>query len=153
VAPQPVPGWYSDDANLPSQSRQVLDYFGSDAARATLSQLPRRTPIQPSATSPPRQRAKPFEGVQLDSTVSPYLNLHRNESEDESAPNYYAFVRPQLEQQEANRRQQMEIMRLQRQMQATSTTQAMPQYRAPAAATPRTPARYMDTAQFYPQPR
>jgi hypothetical protein len=148
-APPSVPAWHPADPSLTSQTRQVLDYFGSSAARATLSQLPRRTPIQPSGATPPRQRTKPFQGIQSDPTVSPYLNLHRNEVEDETAPNYHSFVRPQLEQMEANRRQQLEIMRLQRQMQATSTTVAMPQYRNATATSVRPPARYMDTAQFY----
>jgi hypothetical protein len=48
--------------------------------------------------------------------VSPYLNLYRPEDE-ESAPNYFAFVRPQLDQISTNQRQQMEMQRLDRQVQ------------------------------------
>jgi hypothetical protein len=75
--------------------------------------------------------------------------LHRAESSEEGAPNYYAFVRPQLEQIEGSRRQQAEILRLQRQMQ--SNAKAVPAPIAGGAAVPNSgvAARYMDTAQFY----
>jgi hypothetical protein len=54
--------------------------------------------------------------VQKSPTVSPYLNLLRPE-DDLALPNYFAFVRPQLEQQRVNRQQQLEIERLGSQVQ------------------------------------
>jgi hypothetical protein len=59
--------------------------------------------------------------------------------------NYFAFVRPQLEQQEAGRQQQREIQQLRSQVQKMSSgggsgMQSMNQNGA---------AHYMDTAQFY----
>jgi hypothetical protein len=87
---------------------------------------------------------KPFESASQRPTVSPYLNLYREE-DDESAPNYFAFVRPALQQQDANRRQQSEIQRLQRQLQrAANYTPA-----SPAATASGSSARYLDTAHYY----
>jgi hypothetical protein len=45
------------------------------------------------------------------STVSPYLNLYRNDGS--RLPNYQTLVRPQLQQQAVNQFQQQEIDRLQ----------------------------------------
>ena len=47
--------------------------------------------------------------------VSPYQNLYRQETLD-SPPNYYAVVRPQLQQTEVNRVQQRQIRRLQQEL-------------------------------------
>jgi hypothetical protein len=87
--------------------------------------------------------------VGSESTVSPYLNLHRSEENSEGAPNYFSFVRPQLEQQEAQRRQQLEIQRLQRQVQGGPPAVATPQYDGASAPKTSRAARFMDTAQFY----
>jgi hypothetical protein len=86
--------------------------------------------------------------VYREPTVSPYLNLHRDEENGDGAPNYFAFVRPQLDQIEANRAQQRDIQQLQGQLQSSATV-AGPQYRATGLPGTGTPARYMDTAQFY----
>ncbi len=92
-------------------------------------------------------KSKPFQGFESGPTVSPYLNLYRNEDDGESAPNYYAFVRPQVEQTEANRNQQIELQKLQRQLQ--STTVVTPRYRGAVPSTTGAAARFMDTAQFF----
>lgn len=83
---------------------------------------------------------KPFTGVGSGPTISPYLNLFRDESQN-AAPNYYAFVRPQQEQYEAARAQQAQLQQLQRQVQQTS-------YRAPATKVAGG-ARYGDTGRYY----
>jgi hypothetical protein len=132
-----------------SQTRQALGFYGGYSARATLSQLPRRAPLQRTAPQPVRRRAKPFETIHREPTVSPYLNLHREEQEDESAPNYFVFVRPQMEQLDANRMQQREIQQLRGQLNSMSSTIAAPSYQATGTPGTGTAARYMDTAQFY----
>jgi hypothetical protein len=149
AAAQSPPGWSQPNPQLAGQDRQLLDYYGAPSARATLSQMPRRTPIRPAGPAAPRMQTKPFQSLEKEPTVSPYLNLHRNEDDVEGAPNYYAFVRPQVEQLEASRRQQLELLRLQRQLQSTSKSAVSSNYSAPAPAGPGAPARFMDTAQFY----
>jgi hypothetical protein len=137
------------DPQATNQTRQALAFYGGNAARATLSQLPRRTPIQHSAPRPTRRPAKPFETIHHEPTVSPYLNLYREEEELESAPNYFAFVRPQMEQLDANRAQQREIQQLRGQLNGVSSTISTPTYDMPGGQSGGTAARYMDTAQFY----
>ena len=141
---------------LPSNVRNVIGFFGSQQAADTLQQMPQRPelPRQQRSAIPPRQQQmlrtqnKPFAAASNGPTVSPYLNLYREEDFD-SAPNYYAFVRPQMEQLEANERQQSELLRLNRQVQrmsyGTSAAGTTP------AATPSTGhrVRFGDTAQFY----
>jgi hypothetical protein len=134
---------------LAGQMRQALETPGAYFTRATLSQLPRRTAARPAAPASARTPSKPFQGVQNAPTVSPYLNLDRDENDDEVAANYFAFVRPQTEQFEANRMQQIEMQRMQRQVQSGSATVATPQRGAAAISQTGSSTRFMDTAQFY----
>jgi hypothetical protein len=136
------------EPQVTNQTKQALSFYGGYAARTTLSEQPRRTRIQASAPRPMFRPTKPFQEVYREPTVSPYLNLHRDERSNESAPNYFSLVRPQLDQIEANRAQQRDIQQLRGQLQATSTVVG-PQYRASELPGTGTPARYMDTAQFY----
>jgi hypothetical protein len=71
------------------------------------------------------------------------LNLYRDEERGVGIPNYFTYVRPQLEQLEANRTQQRELQQLRGQLHSASAATA-PQFN-----TQRSAARYMDTAQFY----
>jgi hypothetical protein len=137
------------EPQVTNQTRQALSFYGGYSARATLSQLPRRTPIRPNSSSTMAVQPKPFEGVFREPTVSPYLNLYRDEENAESAPNYFAFVRPQFEQLEANRMQAREIRQLRGQLQGVSSTVAGPSYQAAGIPGTGSAARYMDTAQFY----
>jgi hypothetical protein len=134
--------------NAPPQAQQLLSRYAGESAIATLGQMPRRTPIRPADSGPVRQQGKPFQALSQEPTVSPYLNLHRAESDEEGAPNYFAFVQPQMDQIEASRRQQAEILRLQRQMQNNVRT-AAGAGRGVALPNSGVAARYRDTAQFY----
>jgi hypothetical protein len=127
-------------AQVTSQTRKALDFYGGQSARSTLSEMPRRTPIQPATTGQLQHGGKPFQSASSGPTISPYLNLFRDEREgSEAIPSYFSLVRPQMEQQAANQQQQREIAQLQQQLQSG------PQYRGASGAR----ARYMDTAQFY----
>ena len=132
-----------------NQTRQSLGFYGGYSARTTLSQMPRRSPIRTAPALPMQRQLKPFNTVHRDPTVSPYLNLYRDEEDNEAAPNYFAFVRPQLDQLEANRTQQRAIQQLNGQLQSMSSTVVSPGYQSSGIPGTGTPARYMDTAQFY----
>lgn len=82
---------------------------------------------------------KPYSNLTTTPTVSPYLNLFRDETEG-ALPNYHAFVQPQLQQQELVRQQRRELDRLERQVRQAS-------YNAPAKVAGG--ARYGDTGRFY----
>jgi hypothetical protein len=131
-----------------NQIRQALNFYGGSQARATLSQFPLRTPIQAAPERPIGKQVKPFNTVYRDPTISPYMNLYRDERDPESALNYFTMVRPQIDQIDTNRAQQLEIQKLERQVQGRSRG-GPPQRPAAAASSRSTPARYMDTAQFY----
>ena len=73
------------------------------------------------SVSQPNTRAKPFSNVQRRPTLSPYLNLLRNDGDSLGGlPNYYTFVRPALEQQRTNRRQQRDIRKLGQEVQSVN---------------------------------
>jgi hypothetical protein len=153
VAPRPlVPSrvaWRPAADSPASQPRYAPGYFGGSASRASLSQMPRRSAIQPAPPQPGRAQAKPFETIYREPTISPYLNLYREEDDAEGAPNYHTFVRPYQQQIETNRLQQRELQRLRGQVQGLSTTIATPQYGEASLPVTGTRTRYMDTAQFY----
>ncbi len=140
---QPVVYVEPIQAPITSQARQALNFYGGYSARATLNQMPRRTPIQPASVGQMQHNGKPFQTATSGETISPYLNLFRSESEEsESAPNYFAFVRPQLEQRETQANQQRDQDRSRQTPRRRATTGTT--YQATGG-----PARYMDTAQFY----
>ncbi|MEX2093150.1 MAG: hypothetical protein WD971_10760, partial [Pirellulales bacterium] len=127
-----------------NQTRQTLGFYGGRSAINTLSEMPRRSAIQPASTGQLQHNGKPFQTAASGPTISPYLNLFRDErGSAEAVPSYYTFVRPQLEQQAAFQQQQRESQQLKRQ------GQAGPQYRQAVMPGAGTQARYMDTAQFY----
>ena len=134
----------AQNAPVSNQTRHALAFFGSHSAARTLSEMPSRTPIQPATTGQISHNGKPFQAASSGPTISPYLNLFRDEDQrSESLPSYFTFVRPQLEQQDAAQRQQRELQNLERKMQTGQ------QFRTSAAPGAGTQARYMDTAQFY----
>jgi hypothetical protein len=137
------------EPKVTTRTRQALNFYGGHSARTTLSQQPRRTAIRAAPPMPVSRQVKPFQTIHRDPTVSPYLNLHRDERNNEGAPNYFSFVRPQIEQLEANRRQQRDVQQLSGQLQGLSATVVRPQYQANELPGTGTPARYRDTAQFY----
>ena len=74
-----------------------------------------------------RRVSKPFENVDRDPTISPYIHLDRDDDEKQIVPNYFTFVRPQLEQMATNRFQQREIQQLRGQVQGMTMSGIAPQ--------------------------
>jgi hypothetical protein len=129
-----------------SRPRMPAEFSPSASARAILSQMPGPVPVQPAPPAQATRRGgKPFESVQSQPTISPYLYLNAGTNNASPMTNYFAFVRPQLDQQEANRQQQREIQQLRAQMQKMSSTGGGLQQ----SANPNVAAHFMDTAQFY----
>lgn len=130
-------------ANRP---RMPAGFYPSAAARTTLSQLPGPAPVQSAPRlQQNRRNGKPFQALPTEPAISPYLYLNAGKTNTSTITNYYAFVRPQLDQMEADRQHQRDIQQLRKQVQKISSGGAAPQ---PAADAP-TAAHYMDTAQFY----
>jgi hypothetical protein len=127
-----------------NRTRMPAGFYASPEARATLNQLPGPAPVQAaSRLQTTRRGGKPFQAVQSQPTISPYLYLNAGTSSASPMTNYFAFVRPQLEAQEAGRAQQREIQQLRNQLQKVSSNGGG------QASSQNTAAHYMDTAQFY----
>jgi len=106
------------------------------------------------------RQGRPFTAIKRRPSVSPYLNLFRDEINDTSA-NYHAYVRPQLEQQRVNDRQRHEVQRSRGQLagdargqvrQASATApinRAAPAMRGRPAPSTSNVARFGDTGQFF----
>jgi len=101
-------------------SNPAFEYFvGTPTA-------PPRAPVRQHIPAPrPLQLAgigqKPFSNVQRSPTISPYLSLDIPQN-GSALPNYYQYVRPQLQQQRANRVQQAELHRLRQQIRSKTST-------------------------------
>ena len=98
----------------------ALRYFGGKNAQTVYQQptirqqLPQPQPVQVA------RAGKPFSGTVRTSTITPYLNLDVRQSEV-GLPNYYAFVKPQLDQQRTNQKQTQRMQRMQRDLRMAST--------------------------------
>ena len=98
----------------------ALRYFGGKNAQTVYQQptirqqLPQPQPVHVARAS------KPFSGTVRTSTITPYLNLDVRQSEV-GLPNYYAFVKPQLDQQRTNQKQTQRMQRMQRDLRMAST--------------------------------
>lgn len=107
-------------------------------------------PAYQQRAAAPLRVAKPFSGVQQTSGLSPYLALDARESED-SLPNYYMFVKPQLDQQRYNAVQQAQYQRLQGQVNAAASMASGPPVDNAATADYRN--RFLNYGGYYPTRR
>lgn len=94
------------------QVTPAAQYFGGARAYQPVVQAgydaPAPQPVQLTGT-------KPFQNVQQASPISPYLSLDLPATST-SLPNYYAYVRPQQQQQASLEQQAQELRRLQQQI-------------------------------------
>jgi hypothetical protein len=95
------------------RSNPALNFYGGSKALAYAPQSPIIGPetVQVRTAAP----GKPFAGVQQRSNVTPYLALDFAETPT-ALPNYYLFVRPQLEQQQHAQTERAQFRRLQQQL-------------------------------------
>ncbi|QDS97329.1 hypothetical protein [Adhaeretor mobilis] len=108
-------------------SNPAMRYFAGSRTQTPPTQTARRQPaaIQTVATSPARPQRKPFSNVTQQSNISPYLALDYQESEF-AIPNYYAYVRPQLQQRQRQQRQTSQIRNLQNEVRQVAAPPGAP---------------------------
>lgn len=95
----------------------ALNFFGGGKRYAYMQPAPVQAPAPVAVqTAPP---AKPFSEYYQQPTISPYLALDARES-DAAIPNYFMYVKPQLDQQRFNQAQQAQNRRLQQQLRRAS---------------------------------
>ena len=113
-------GYTSQSLNAISlQNAQArVGYFGqSSAGMGTRSSSASSTPVSSLA---PSRSAKPFSSVTSSPTVSPYLNLFRDDFDGSGDFNYQTLVRPQLQQQQLNQQFQNQNLELSQRVQQIS---------------------------------
>ncbi len=101
---------------LSGQQNPAIQYFGGGLGRPVRTGpqragLPNSGGLTPVSTAP----IKPFSYVQRGPTVSPYLGLDLVETAS-GLPNYFAYVRPQLDRIRELESQQAQLNRLQKQV-------------------------------------
>lgn len=115
------------------------------------SSLPSSTYSSLGLSSP--SLGKPFASVTPAPTVSPYMNLFREDISGESDLNYQTLVRPQLDQQRINARVQRQNMELARRVQSIS---AQSNYGKPQGSESQYPTGHPTAfgyfSHFYPSP-
>jgi hypothetical protein len=132
------------------QTVRPASFYGGNSSRQAMSQFPRRAAIQSNPQRATRRQPKPFETAEHEPTISPYLNLDRDENDPQDIPNYLTMVLPQLQQMQTNRIQQREIQQLRGQLQNMSPNAgAGPVQEVGLSPRMGSSARFMDTAQFY----
>ena len=128
AAPRNAPGL----VHAPNMRRapSMVNVYSSTSAHATLSKMPRPAPVQSRPAAQRTQpRGKPFQFVNTDPAVSPYLNMFRNNATSDQFSNYITNVRPELQRIEMNRQQTAELQKLRGQLQNLSggaPTSSMP---------------------------
>lgn len=128
----------------------AMQYFGAGLIAATPNQNARHL------LPPPQQvevaGAKPFQSLQRGAALSPYLGLDLRTS-DASIPNYHAFVRPQQQQQLANKAQAAHIRRLKQRLRV-ATTQGIVSTN-PSGGVPTTghSVQFLNNGGYFPAPR
>jgi hypothetical protein len=106
-------------------------------------QLPAPQPVQTAAY------LKPHSGQPSGPSVSPYLALDQLETAN-GLPNYYLYVKPQLEQSAMNQAQQMQNRRMQKQLRRASTTGILPRTTSGGMPTTGHSTQFMNIGGFYP---
>jgi hypothetical protein len=140
---------------LPRRAQNVVDIYAGATSQRVLAQMEQRpssgrTPSAPSAAPPVRARGanKPHQNLTTSPTLSPYMNLFREENAVD-LPNYHTLVRPALEQQQINRANQAELMRLGRQVQAMPYGTQSTAMRGGLPSTGHS-SRYFNTSGYFP---
>lgn len=100
-------------ATFPGVDTPALRHFGGrPAVRPALPRARTAAAITPTPRTAVR---KPFDGAVAAAPVSPYLSLAFRESAT-ALPNYYALVRPQIQQQRQFEMQRAQFLKLQQQL-------------------------------------
>jgi hypothetical protein len=123
-----------------SGSRAIVPYVGQSV----------QTSAGYDVGVPTQTRSKPFANVSSSPTVSPWMNMFRNDLSGEGDLNYQTLVRPQLDQERFNRQIERQNLQLGQRVEALAAQPAYnpqgSQYMYPTGH----PTVFMDYRHFYP---
>jgi hypothetical protein len=105
--------------------------------------MPAPQPVQTAAYT------KPHSGIPTGPSVTPYLALDQFETQN-GLPNYYLYVKPQLDQSEMNQAQQMQNRRMQQQLRRASTAGILPRTTSGGMPTTGHSTQFMNNGGYYP---
>ncbi|MEN0111827.1 MAG: hypothetical protein AAF805_13995, partial [Planctomycetota bacterium] len=131
--------------NLLARQRAAMASAGAAVPPPTTPIRPRPVNATPVGAAGPAVRPFAVSETATGSPISPYMNLFRSDEID-GVPNYFAFVRPQLQQQRAAAQQAEELAWLQRQLQRGNPGAS---YGGRTTTGGYGAARYGDTAHYY----
>lgn len=145
----PAPGYQAPSAYQRSTgtNNAALNFYGRPKSMAHAPQQ-RATPLPPPRPGRTAQTVKPFSSVQQASSISPYLALDNIETST-SLPNYFLFVRPQLDFQSQMRAQNAQLWRKQQQLNAAAASSAAG-YPEGQTATTGHSTQFMNSGGYYP---
>jgi hypothetical protein len=140
-----LPGSYQ---RVSGRDNPALRYFGGSRslppqASARSQTIPAPQPVQAAAY------VKPYTNLPAGPSVSPYLALDQLETQN-GLPNYYLFVKPQLEQAATNQAQQLQNRRLQQQMRRASVAGIIPRSTSGGMPTTGHSTQFMNNGGYFP---
>lgn len=94
--------------------------------------------------------SKPFENVQRQPTLSPYLGLDAVPEGAMSLPNWHTFVQPQLQERRSAEAQARELLRARQQMRVATTHYIMPENQQAGAPVTGSSMQFMNIGNYYP---
>ncbi len=104
----------------PAPLTPAAQYFGRSHSSNAMAQNPTLGPGARHHVPTPHvvqnSESKPFQHIQQQPTLSPYLSLDLVPESATSVPNYHAFVLPQIQQRAANESHTRELQRMRQQM-------------------------------------
>ena len=144
-------GWAEDAVGQNGYRTPSSIYF----ANRSVSKVPYQPARRPAQAPQPMNVArgdKPFENIHRPPTVSPYLSLdiQVSDTNGETLPNYYAFYRPQRDQQQAIESQQAELRKMQQQLRASSSKNELARNPVPSMPTTGNSSQFMNLGSYYP---
>ena len=131
----------------------AAQYFGNRNAGAAMQGQPLAAPTRTyGPTRQPLQVAggKPFETIQRQPTLSPYLALDAVPEGSTSLPNWHLFVQPQLQQRNSAEVQARELMRTRQQMRVARPGHIVPETPPAGAPISGSGTQFLNVGSYFP---
>ncbi|MDZ4659213.1 MAG: hypothetical protein SH868_16700 [Bythopirellula sp.] len=131
-------------------------YFGSRSAAYQTAQYQQSHVDQvnygPAQQASQTSAGKPFQEIQRQPTISPYLALDLIESST-GLPNYTMFVQPQLERRAASEAQERELQRLRQQVRVAAARGVVSKSGVAGVPTTGSSMQFMNVGSYFPSAR
>lgn len=141
--------------NQPPRTPAAM-YFGGRSAAHQMAQYQHSSAEQgnyaPAQQTTQSSAGKPFQEIQRQPTISPYLALDLIESST-GLPNYTMFVQPQLERRAASEAQERELQRLRQQVRVAAARGVVSKSGVAGVPTTGSSMQFMNVGSYFPSTR